>query len=60
MSADLLSDIVEQAKATARLEAELGHIARDLALLAAQVADLKRSWPQDPAVFTIEDSHQVN
>jgi len=39
---------------------DVPELARDVALLAAQIADLKRSWPQDAPHLVIVDELAVN
>jgi hypothetical protein len=60
MSEELLADLIAYHREQARLSEELGRLARDVALLAAQVADLRRSWPTDPAHLILIDEERTH
>jgi cell division protein FtsB len=54
MTTELLVELIEQERERSRLEVELGRLAADVAILARQVADLKRDWPQASIVVVDE------
>ena len=60
MTSELLEDVIAYHRELAAVREQLGRLAADLAILARQVADLKRDWPQDAPHFILVDSDQIN
>jgi hypothetical protein len=60
MIAEPLEDLIAYHREQARLSEELGRLAADLAVLAREVSDLKRSWPADGPHLVIVDERAVN
>jgi hypothetical protein len=58
MDNELIIQLFEQERATARIEAELGALTREVARLAVEIADLKRDWPA--ANIVLVDEANIN
>jgi hypothetical protein len=58
MTTELIEDLVAYHRELSSVKTELGRLARDLALLSAAVADLKRDWPA--ANIVLVDEANIN